>query len=57
MWFEGKPVLDLCGHLGKGPEKSAVEELIVSVVSDKQCAAEYECLENKNLLILDAQDK
>ncbi len=21
MWFVGKPVLDLCGHLGKGPEK------------------------------------
>lgn len=31
MWFVGKPVLDLCGHLGKEPEKSAEKELIVSV--------------------------
>lgn len=31
MWFVGKPVLDLYGHLGKEPEKSAVGKLIVSV--------------------------
>lgn len=34
MWFVGKPVLDLCGHLGTGAEKSAAEELTVRVVSE-----------------------
>lgn len=31
MWFVGKPVLDLCGHLGTGAGRSVVDELIVSV--------------------------
>lgn len=35
MWCIGKPVLDLCGHLGKQAEKSAAEEPVVST-----CASE-----------------
>lgn len=36
MWFVGKPVLDLCGHLGKEAEKRCVEELPVNVyLTDK----------------------
>lgn len=31
MWFVGKPVLDHGGHLGKGPEKSAATEPLISV--------------------------
>lgn len=38
MWFVGKPVLDLSGHLGEGPEKKSANELICGCTRCKRRA-------------------